>query len=449
THYGPIAPQNPSPLETMLGAATWASSEDCLSVNVWTPALDDGRRPVMVWLHGGGFVAGSGGVPWYDGAALARRRDVVVVTCNYRLGALGFLRLSHLLGADFTTSGNSGILDQVAALRWVTDNITGFGGDPSRVTIFGESAGGMSVGTLLAVPDAGGLFGRAIAQSGAGHNALPAERAEAITDQFLAAAGIGAANAEAVLDLPVDQLLAAQEKVSTAITTAGLTLAFEPVVDGIVLPQRPVDAVAGGAAAGVPLVVGTTADEWAMFNFLERQNGGIDDATLERRSQRLFGEATPYALAVYQAARPGATTLDLWEAIATDWVFRTPAIRLAEVHASHTPATWMYLFAEPSTAFGGQLRACHAIDIPFVFDNVHRKGTDLFLGTVDEGTRNVAAMTSRAWSTLATTGDPNNDDLPDWPAYDTTRRATMVLDRNPRVVDDPGAAERVLWEGLL
>jgi para-nitrobenzyl esterase len=406
---------------------------------------------VMVWIHGGAFVAGSGHVPWYNGSNLARLYDVVVVTLNYRLGALGFLHLAHLEPA-FAGSGSNGIGDQIQALRWVRDNIGAFGGDPAKVTIFGESAGGMSVSTLLGTPTAAGLFRGAIAQSGAASHAHDTSTAEWVTERFLATLGLSAASADALLALPAEEILRAQATVDAEVLGGagpGIgRLAFQPVVDGTLLPRSPFDAIRDGSAAGVDLVIGTTADEWNLFQLQARSNGNVTDDRLVRRLARVVGEdRVEDTLAVYRDARP-ATDLDgLFCAVMTDGVFRMPAIRVAEAQAAHTTRVSMYRFDYRSTAFGGVLGACHAIDVPFTFANLDRRGVELMLGGIDEGTQRLAERTSRAWSSAARTGSPEHDELP-WPAYDAERRATCLLDREVTVVDDPAGEVRQLWDEL-
>jgi para-nitrobenzyl esterase len=455
TAFGLIAPQNPSPTEAMLGAQDRPSGEDCLVLNVFTPAADDGARPVMVWIHGGAFVAGSGNVVWYDGSNLARAGDVVVVTINYRLGALGFLHLGHLDPA-FAGSGANGIRDQVTALAWVRDNIAGFGGDPGNVTIFGESAGAMSVGTLLGTPAATGLFHGAIAQSGAArHYHLP-DVAEWVTDGFLAALDLSPASVDALLSLPVDEVLRAQSVIEQTVQTdarreagpgAG-ALTFQPVVDGAVLPQPAIDAVRGGSAVGVHLVAGTTADEWNLFHLQARMRGPLTGEQVRRRLARLVGpDRVDDVLDAYRSARPRADADDLFCAVMTDHVFRIPAVRLAEAQLPHAPRVSLYRFDLPSTAMGGALGACHAIDVPFVFDNLDRGGVDMLLGGLDGDARRLATRTSRAWISVARTGSPAHDDL-DWPAYDRDQRLTCTLDRRVGVAADPEGALRALWDDL-
>ena len=441
--FGPIAPQNPSPLETMLGAGEMASGEDCLTLNVWTPNRPTtGPRPVMVWIHGGAFVNGSGDI--YDARWLADRGDIVVVTINYRLGAFGFMHLDAFPG-----SGNSGILDQIAALEWVRDNIAAFGGDPGNVTIFGESAGGMSVGTLLGAPGARGLFHHAVPQSGAANNIASTDDAQRITDEMLRQLGLRADQQEALLDLDVATMLAAQQVVGTELLNGGnMFLPFCPVVDDVVLTEQPLDAVKRGAAADVDVLIGTTADEWNLFHVLRREPGGMSDEQLRRRVARVVSETRANdVIDVYRSARPGANNDDVFCAIGTDMVFRIPAVRVAEAQAAHRD-TRMYLLSYRSTAFDGALGACHAIDIPFVFDNVDRGGVQMLLGGIDDDARRLGAVTSRAWTTFAHSGSPEHDDLPAWPLYTPSGRSVMELGRTQQLLVDPGRAERELWESL-
>jgi para-nitrobenzyl esterase len=457
TSFAPMAPQNASPLEQLLGAQADPYSEDCLALNVFTSGIDDGRRPVMVWIHGGAFTAGSGHVPWYNATNLVRLSDVVVVTLNYRLGALGFLHLGHLT-PELATAGTNGIADQIAALRWVRDNIAAFGGDPDNVTIFGESAGGMSVGTLLGTPEARGLFHRAIAQSGAADHVHPAERAEWITERFLRAAGLSPTSVDEVRTLPVDRLLAAQATVVTDVQNGEATdigvgpgsgvLAFQPVVDGALLPRQPLDEVRQGNAAGVPLVIGTTADEWNLFHVQFLQSGPLTEETLRRRMRRVAGpERADDALDAYRTMGRADDPDAVLCAAMTDKVFRMPAIRLAEAQLPHAPRVSMYRFAYPSTAFGGVLGACHAIDVPFVFANLDKRGVELLVGEIDDDARRLSNLCARAWTSAAAHASPEHEDLA-WPAYDLQRRATCELDRTPLVHEDPDAPLRNLWNEL-
>jgi len=463
TTFGPVAPQRRSPTDMLLGIDKQHTSEDCLVLNVFTPAADEARRPVMVWIHGGGFTNGSGQLPYYNGTRLARNGDVVVVTINYRLGVFGFLHLDHLVGDGderFAGSANNGLRDQVAALRWVRENIAGFGGDPGKVTIFGESAGGMSVTSLMATPAAEGLFQGAIAQSGAGENVLTVAEAEQITADVLGRMGLptDASGVDRLLDAPVEAVLDAQTQVEVdELTTRPgreqrqrgqrfLKLPFEPVVDGDLLPRRPLEAVRDGCGAGIPLVVGTTADEWNLF--MLQEGGELPDEQLQARAGKLVGgdpAEVDRMLALYREARPAANNRNLWAAILTDHVFRMPAIRLAEAQVAHAPVS-MYRFDYPSTAFGGLAGACHSIDVPFVFDTIDIPAIDMLLGGIDDGTRRLAGRCATAWTTAAHTGRPAHDDLV-WPLYDLDRRSTCILHRDPEVRPDPEGDIRAFWNG--
>jgi para-nitrobenzyl esterase len=449
TRFGTPAPQNPSPLESMLAAPPVEGTEDCLFLNVYTPAVDDRARPVMVWIHGGAFTAGQGSTPWYAGSRLAAQGDVVVVTINYRLGALGFLHLDDLLGTGFEGSGNNGIRDQIAAIRWVKDNIAAFGGNPDCITIFGESAGGMSVGTLLGTPGVPELLRGAIAQSGAADHAKSRDEAREATGLVLDELELDATGADALLALGVDALLAAQLTASTRWTEAtGAGLPFSPVVDDVVLRRPPIDAIRDGSAAHVALLAGTTAEEWNLFHLMDRAKGPMTHEHLRRRLARTVGDRAGDVISVYRDELPSASNDDLWCAIATDWVFRVPAIRLTEAQSAHQPSTYSYLFGYKSTAFGGALGACHAIDVPFAFDNVDRRGVDFFVGRVDDSTRALSAATSRAWTAMARTGAPDHDGIASWPPYSTESRNVMELDSTIRLLDDPGSAARQLWDEL-
>jgi para-nitrobenzyl esterase len=454
TEFGLCAPQHQSPLEAAMGAPPFPWSEDCLFLNVYTPACDDKARPVMVWIHGGAYVNGSGSIPWYDGSMLARQHDVVVVTINYRLGPFGYLHLEDVLGHEYAGSGNTGLLDQVAALRWVQREIDAFGGDPGRVTIFGESAGGFSVATLLGTPAAAGLFHRAIAQSGALRNVSRADVAADVCERMLDELGLSSGSADAIVELPADRVLDAADAVGLALLARRFeagdgperALPWQPVVDGAVLARHPLEMVAAGEGAQVPLVIGTTSEEFTMFAMAELAT--FDEALLHDRAARIFGERAPAVLEVYGRARPGASPYDLWVAIGTDWAFRIPMVRLAEAHGRHQPVH-AYEFSYQSTAFGGMIRAGHSIDVPFPFDNVHKRGVDLLLGTVDDDTRRLASTMAGAWASFATDGTPAVMGLDEWPRYEPADRAVLELGRRVAVRLDPAADERAAWDGVM
>jgi len=418
-------------------------SEDCLVLNVWSSGLDGAARPVMVWLHGGGYAIGSGSWPLYDGANLARRGDVVVVTLNHRLGALGFARFAELLGDEFATSGNNGMLDIVQALEWVRDNIARFGGDPSNVTIFGESGGGAKVCTLQAMPAARGLFHRAVIQSGPSGRVTPVHRATAYASKFVAELGVAGDDLVALQAAPAEQILAAQS--AAAPFGAASLMGFSPVLDGVTVTAHPGDALRAGTVPDVPLMIGCTRDEATLFIATDpafRDPDKLDDAALLRRLERYgVGDERERILAAYRANRPDDSNTDLYIAIVTDQLMRVPSIRLAEDRiAGGGPAVYQFLF----TWAAGLLRSGHGFEIPFVFDNV---GGEVMRPSTSR--HQLAAEMSEAWLAFARTGNPSHDGIGDWSAYDFERRTTMVFDRGGSAPqDDPWGDDREVWDGV-
>ncbi|HEY6201766.1 MAG TPA: carboxylesterase/lipase family protein [Candidatus Limnocylindria bacterium] len=443
-------PQPPFP-GTENAPAPWDRApvgEDCLNLNIWTPDLGAVRLPVMIWITGGSFRAGSNA--WYDGSRFARD-GVVCVAINYRSGPEGFLYLK-----DGTP--NRGLLDQIAAMRWVRENITAFGGDPDNVTICGESAGAMSIGMLLAVPRAKGLFRRAILQSGAAHHVISADAARRIGEYFAEKLGVEPTH-EAMAAVPFDRIIAAHAALDAdvaahpdpgqwCVSMAGAMLT-QPVIDGDVIPSAPLERIRTGSAADVDLIVGTNVDDWRMFLAFTGAIGQITDQMLSGpvieygpQSFAAYGLPIERALAVYRAANPKATPGDLLAAIQTDWWCRIPAIRLADAHVSTASRTYMYEFAWPSPAASGLFGACHGLEIPFVFDTLD-KGPSQMLGDLlgDDPPRQLAATMHSAWVSFIGRGDPG------WPEYELDRRATMRFNTISEVVSDPRASERALWEG--
>jgi para-nitrobenzyl esterase len=421
TAYGPQAPQLVGMMERALGGSSLPSAEDCLSLNVFTPGADGAKRPVLVWIHGGAFTTGTGAMPWYDGSELVRRGDVVVVTINYRLGALGFAGRT-----------NCGLADQVCALQWVQQMIGSFGGDPGAVTIFGESAGGSSVVALMATPSAASLFHRAFAMSPSIGQLRTGERADEALADLLAEAGVG--SLDELAEVPVEQVLAAQDVLLKRNPGAGLT-DFSPCEGSELIPAPLLPAA---AANPVPLVIGTTRDEMLLFTTFDPALADLDEGRLESLVAARLGERTHEALERYREARPGASLVGLFGAVQTDVAFRVPARRLADERVAAGNPTWMYWFTWASPAFHGRLGSCHAMDIPFTFHNLHRKGVATFTGDGDDRVP-VADACSAAVLDLARTGAVG------WPAYDTTTRPTMVFDVASHVVDDPEAPIRELW----
>jgi para-nitrobenzyl esterase len=435
----PLQPPIPPPIDVLLPELA-IPGEDCLNLNIWSPDLGSARQPVMVWIPGSAFEYHGSASPWYDGSRFARD-GIVCVTINYRLGADGFLYLGE-------GNANRGLLDQIAALQWVRENIAAFGGDPGNVTIFGESAGGMSIGSLLSMPRAEGLFHRAIGQSGAAHPVMSAASAQRVGEILAEKLGV-AATREAIAAVPLDRMLAAQEELKADLAAhpdrqrwgeevVVSMMPWQPVVDGDVIPAPPIDRIAAGASAGVDLMVGSTTDEWRLFLVV---SGVIEHVTNEALAGAVaaYGLPVEATLAAYRAAHPNASAGDLLAALQSDWYIRIPAIRLADAHAKSPSATYMYEFAWRSPQFNGHLGACHGAEIPFVFDTLGN-GTEPLWGT--DPPQQLADTMHAAWVAFATSGDPG------WPKYDLKRRATMRFDTTSEVVDDPRSAERALWEGL-
>lgn len=449
--WGPTPPQLPTPLTTGLPP----QDEGCLHLGVWTPGLDDARRPVMVWLHGGGFSAMAASDAAWHGHRMAASGDIVVVSVEYRTGCLGFTDLSAAFGDDFAGTGNLGLLDQIAALEWVRDNVAAFGGDASNVTVFGESAGAMSVGTLMATPSAEGLFHKAIAQSGAASMVSSRGLAVAVADRFLDLVGVTPGDVAALEALEADAILAAQAQLFAAYPAIGrehgdgepLGLPTRPVIDGVVLPRKPLDAVRDGVASAIPLLLGTTRDEFRLFSEVVKLRVPSDVDALTRRLALYVGEERARPVAEHYLAEYGAERAHFGGvAAATDMVFTVPAIRLAEAQASHQPATFLYRFDWPTALMDGRLGACHGIEIPFVFD-IFDASPISYLAGPDAPVDLAKAMQS-AWVAFARTGNPGVAVLPDWAAYDTSTRATMLFDTECSLAPDPSASERVLWDGV-
>ncbi|HEX6541649.1 MAG TPA: carboxylesterase/lipase family protein [Ktedonobacterales bacterium] len=439
--YGPKQPQPPYP-------PGWDSfipelavpGEDCLNLNIWSPDLGAARLPVMVWIHGGVFELGTAATTFYDGSRFARD-GIVCVTINYRVGADGFLSLGE-------GNANRGLLDQIAALEWVRENIAAFGGDPANVTVFGQSAGGKSITSLLAMPHVEGLFRRAIAESGAAYPVMSAASAQRVAAILAAKLGV-AATREAIAAVPLDRMLQAQAELKADLIAhpdperwgADVVVSkapWHPVIDGDILPAPPLDRIAAGAGAGIDLMVGSNHDEWNLFLV---PSGAIERVTAEALAGAVaaYGLPVESTLAAYRAEHQDASSGELLSAIQSDWFFRIPVLHMADAHAKSPAATYMYEFAWRSPQFDGRLGACHGLEVPFVFDTLGYR-TEPMLGT--EPPQQLADTMHAAWVAFATRGDPG------WPRYELSHRATMRFDRTSEVVDDPRSTVRVLWEDL-
>ena len=446
--FGPIAPQAPNPvLEDLLPSPDppQPQSEDCLYLNVWTPGLD-GSRPVMVWIHGGAFTIGSGSEEYYNGANLASRGDVVIVTINYRLGAFGFVNLPALGETNF------GMRDQVAALRWVQQNIANFGGDPGNVTIFGESAGGMSVGSLMASPEAAGLFHKAIPQSGAGHNALTQEETEATGRRFAEKLGVDPDDVEALRAASAEDVLAASVAVDpiaagdmSGAQSPTPQMPFQPVIDGAFLSKLPIEHIREGSAEGVATLVGSLDEEMKMIIAAVPEQPGEQDVIALLGVMHPDGAA---AYAAYRAARrergeddsPG----EIFIAVIGDVMLRLPGLRLADAQTSRAP-TYTYLFDWKSPGLDGKLGSCHALEIPFVF-GTHAALPD-FAGSGPAADA-LAEAAMDTWLTFARSGAPANASL-EAPAWDADTKPIMVLGDNIRVERDWRGEELSVWDGVI
>jgi para-nitrobenzyl esterase len=437
--FGPTAPQTASSSGTTAAGSPIQQSEDCLVLNVYTPGLSDGRkRPVMVWLHGGGFSSGSGSGRILDGTSLAHARDVVVVTINHRLNVFGYTYLGDAMGSDFAPSSSVGLLDIVASLEWVRDNIAGFGGDPHLVTIFGQSGGGRKVATLMSMPSAKGLFHRAIIESGA------VLRLTTHEDEL----GLKAGQARELQSLPMARLLEANEAVQKKITLREPGgSANSPMVDGTVIPGHPWDPKGPALSATVPLLIGYARTEETLYDRPTPEKLALNEAGLrERASKRLGGDPTR-AIEAFRRAHPEATPWDLWILMATDHPRGTYARELAKRKADQRAApVFMYRYDWETPEGGGHMRSPHTIEIQFVFNNVKIAGP--LISTMPEAYA-LADRTSAAWAAFARTGDPNTPKLPKWPAYSAATRDTMLFNNECRVESDPDHGPRLVMEQIL
>ena len=416
------------------------TSEDCLYLNVWTSGLDGKKRPVLFWCHGGAFITGSGSSPWSDGANLCRLDDVVVVSFNHRLGALGYLHLEDI-AADFDGAGTAGMRDIVAALEWVKTNIARFGGDPGNVTIFGESGGGAKVSVLMALPSAKGLFHKAVIQSGPAVQMANRADGTKTATQFLKAAGLAAASAAQLRKLPVPKILEAQDAVQATVARTAFAdrrrFGFNPVIDGTFFPGGPFAPTAPDVSAGVPLMIGSNKDEMTLFLGHQPWVTGATFDNLPEAMTPYLGQRTAEVIAAYRKAQPGADAARIGLTIVGDLGVRGLSLQIAERKTAQKAApVFVYLFAWETPVLGGRLRSCHTLEIPFVFDNLE---TAVLTG--DDPERLALGKTmGRAWIAFARDGNPG------WPVYSTAERATMVFDRASRVENDPCGAERKVWE---
>ncbi|WP_395712261.1 carboxylesterase/lipase family protein [Reyranella sp.] len=444
----PAAPQRPE-LATVWGPVdTLPVGEDCLTLHVWTPGLDSGKRPVMVWLHGGAFSYGSANAPRYDSTNLARRQDVVVFAVNHRLNIFGHLDLSSLGDERFARSGNAGVLDLVLALKWVREHAARFGGDPGNVTIFGQSGGGGKSCALLAMPEAKGLFHKAIVQSGASVRFAEPERTARLAHAVLKHLGLRPDQLAALQALPLARLQEAVAPAQQTLPRPRLPLLdrynFGPVIDGTVLPAHPFDPAAPAISDDVPIMVGGTKDETAIFFAPDDKvwNRTITEEELRTRVAAVAGGAAETLLAYYKRRDPDASPTDRLITALTMSNFHVRELMLAGAKAARGQApVWMYSLDWETPAFGGRLKSPHSVDVPFVFDTLHVIGAS----HRRPGDQALADRVSATWATFARTGRPDNAALPAWPAYTAATRPTMILDDVCKVVDDLDGEVRELW----
>lgn len=468
--FGPIAPQpDPIPAMSILGDPTEWDENNCLTLNIWTPAADGAKRPVMVWIHGGGFSTGSSSQVLYRGDRLASNGDVVVVTVNYRLGSFGFLAHPRfgttwdaggdgsggVAGDNGSTQcyGNWGLMDQIAALRFIQEIISDFGGDPSNITIFGESAGGMSVAALLVAKEAEGLFQKAIIESGPPSSIsmeLATRRALRIAE--LVGVDVNDMSRSTWARVSPEEIIKADQQLGLEVLDdSAMPLAFMPTADGGLYDTSLADLISSGETAKVPLLIGTNRDETAFFSAGEILSGGLDEDRLLRRIARILSDDSASEVVdkyghVRDGRGEGTSPVELWTAISTDYVFRLPSIGMAAAHMRAGSPAYVYLFDWETPFMGSSLGSCHALEVPFVFGTIDEPAVQPFSGFGTEAVELSSAM-QQAWVAFARSGTPSCDRLGEWPTYGADR-STMILGRNRRVVEDPRGEERTAWESV-
>jgi para-nitrobenzyl esterase len=444
TKYGPCSFQGYTQLEEWFGKLE-PESEDCLTLNIWTPASDDEKRPVLFWVHGGAFIMGGGTHEFYEGLTLAKRGNVVVVTINYRLGVLGFSYIP-----DITI--NAGMLDQALALKWVHDNIESFGGDPNNITIFGESAGGYSVLTLPIMPQAKGLIRRIIAQSAP---VIDPEISDRNTRGVMRKLKIKKGDIEALRKVPPEKIIEAQNDFMG--TDPNNLLAFRPLIDGVTIPKHPLKAFRDGDLKDIDFMIGTTLDESKLFTYLDQGFNEMVKSQGENAVLAVMGmggidnNKGKEILDIYKNARKGKFSIepmDLLDAVITDLMFRIPTIRFLEAQSKYQPNTFNYMFNFECPQFEGALGCPHSIEIPFVFNTLTATGIPDFIGKGPD-VDNLSEKVMDAWIAFARTGNPNHDSLPEWSSYNREKRATMFLGKECKVEHAVFDKEREAWDGLL
>lgn len=442
---GPVAPQTLSPFTPQPPPPQ--SEEDCLTLNIYTPAADQKKRPVMFWIHGGSFKNGSSRN--YDGVPLAKRGDVVVVIINYRLGPLGFLYLPNAP----KVSPNVGLLDQITALKWVKENIKKFGGDPENVTLFGESAGAGCICCLLGMSEAKGLFNRIIPQSGStGLIGSRNERSIVTAHRLLSLLGLEKDDIDSLRKISAEKIIKAQTKMDQQVLEGGIAFAFgySPVIGDKTLPFHPLKAVLNGETKNIEVLHGTNKDEMRLWE-LWYPSVKNSEELFNRLNlmMKLIGQSEDKVheiINVYSEKRDNPA--EIYSAILTDTGFRVPSIRLAEMQSKNQPDTYMYMFTYPSPIRNGSLGSIHAIEIPFVFGTLDMHRDLKIFPTSNEETEGLSAKMMDSWISFARSGNPNHQEIPEWEQYGKNR-ATMIFGKEIKAVNDPFSKERAIWDDVL
>jgi len=428
-------------IDTSLGRQP-GPDEDCLYLNVYTPGTDHKRRPVMVWIHGGGFASGTGASPLYNGTLLGKRGDVVVVTVNYRLNVFGFLRLKDVTNGRIPSEGVEGMLDQVAALKWVRENIEVFGGDPDNITIFGESAGGASVTNLMAMPLAKGLFHKAICQSGSAYSVSPVDRANIYTEHFLHKLAVDADDTDGLLGKSMEEIVKAYAKTMSLSGGLGAPLT---VLDGTVIPELPVNAIARGSADGIPLLAGTMLQEWRLWQAFDPSLEKLGESHMLSRFKKMTNSwdmteivAAYKKLIISRGILP--TPKETYLTIMSARMYRIPVTRMLEAHYKRQNPAYCYLITWKSPFKDGIYGSCHALDIGLLWG--------AYKSPLYGNSPNVEIMANKiqdSWLAFAYTGKPSNESAGEWPVYGEQRK-TMVFDEKTELQEAPKDEERCIWD---
>lgn len=445
TNFGPYVPQPPPLMPNPLLDSLVKKEDNCLSLNIWTPALDDKKRPVMFYIHGGALETGNGAL--YNGQFLSKRGDIVVVTINYRLGALGFLYVPG-------KTANVGFLDQVLALKWVKDNVEYFGGDSENITIFGESAGGLSVSCLMTMPAAKGLFQRGIIESNVanffGHKPADGEK---FNIRMFATVGVEYGDLDAMRKIPVEKLVEVYSKTQSEFL---FTNFYPPYVDGDVLPMHPYEAIQKGIAKDFEILAGTNEDEHKLFAAMDPTAMNADEKKLQENFRVTLSNLGQKDAKIEEfidlykrkvSEKPSTSPLEVISEFQTDYFFRIPVSRYMGEQSVHQPNLYLYNFSWKTPSMGGVLGACHALEIPFVWGSL----LDIDMGWLPKKTEEMEILSSQimdCWINFARSGNPNHKGIPNWPKYNKKNRSTLIFDKNITVVDDPKRETRIIWDAI-